>query len=270
MDLTSIRDITAQQPGTGTAMNVTVPSNQASGDLALVFIYAYQPTAAPTGIPTGFSQLLALTIASEMGGYIYGKVTGGSEPATYNFTWGSIGGWSARAALITGSLVDLSSFPSSALVNAATVWTNTGTSVTVAQQAGLPSGALLVGHVASRVTGGTISSNGSVMAALWNTDAFSSRSGRTFHQATSGDTGTRTFDVSSSTVHTAGLIALKPAATSPVGGDGAIAGAAPMIVQRTHANVTVFTRSMARAARRAMGRFARTGAGLYLPEAYAR
>ncbi len=211
MDLSSIRDLTAQQLDTTTAMNINKPANLNTGDVVFCVFEAYQPTAAPTGIPSGFSQLLALTIASEMGGYVYAKVATGSEPSTYNFTWGTIGGWSARAFVITGSLCDLTNFPTSLIVDS-DVANNTGTSVTVPELTGLAAGALLLGIVASRGTGATITSNGSVMTGVHTTDAFSTRTGRLFHQAgVTGASGTRVFDVSASTVHTAGLLALKAA-----------------------------------------------------------
>lgn len=214
MDLTSIRDITTPQTGTGATAAVTKPSNGTTGDLILVWL-AEEDLGGAVTLPTGFSTLLTLNVASGMSGRICGKVYTGSEPATYDFTIGSSRtGWAAHAALITGSLVDLSSFPSSAIRDS-DVANNTGTSVTVPELTLLGAGDLLLGFVASRGTGAAITSNGSVMTALWTTQAFGSRGERAFHQeGVTGSTGTRVFDVAASTVHTAGLLALKAAGTA--------------------------------------------------------
>lgn len=78
----------------GTAYNVTAsvakPTNTAENDLLVFCVgyYVHTDTAPPTTIPEGVTQLAAAMCADNYIGFVvYSKVAGGSEPASYTFSF---------------------------------------------------------------------------------------------------------------------------------------------------------------------------------------
>jgi hypothetical protein len=206
--------LTAWASGTGTTITVDAPSGVAEGDLVLIWI-SFQSLDGVTPV-TSVSPLLSLTTAGGQDGAIYARIATSSEPATYTFTISSAP-WFARSAVVDGA--DVSNFPTSLIVDSSTAIAGAA-SIVVPELTGLPADCLLLGHMVSR-TDGALGSSGGVMTPLWDTEIYSARSTRSWEETpASGDTGTRTF-TGGDTNHSAGIVALAPAA----GGGGRIMGA---------------------------------------------
>lgn len=197
--------------GTGASVVVNAPAGAAEGKLILVHV-GIEGGDLPSVLESGFSAQLTLDVSGSMHGYIFAKPATDSEPSSYTFTLGaSAVAWVAWSELI--ETPDLSDYPTSTFGGSDTNEADNQPNIVVAGT-GLTAalGDLLIGFMVSRGTGATLSSNGGVMTPMSTTQVFGARTALGFYESLeAGAVGSRQFDCSTSTYHTAGLLLLKAA-----------------------------------------------------------
>jgi hypothetical protein len=103
-----------QQAGNASSSSIAInkPAGGASGDIFVTAIYLETDTNTITGVPTGWTLLGSITNTGSFTMRLYALRAGGSEPATYTWTFNAAG-WNTLTTVAysggtgTGTLLDL-------------------------------------------------------------------------------------------------------------------------------------------------------------------